>query len=122
MFQGLYSPMQPYRWTHAYTLYYVTYSNGVFADKSLQTTGAVADGKGGAILHIGARFAAVVAMVNSYMYIREWTGYLIFENINLSLPEAIFFRWHGTKAGSEYNARSCGALISRDTNIYSLIF
>jgi hypothetical protein len=51
------------------TIYYVTYSDGVFADKSLQTTGAVADGKGGAILHIGARFAAVVAMVNSYMYI-----------------------------------------------------
>lgn len=46
-------------------MYTCTYSDGVLADESLQTAGAVADGKGGAVLHIGAGLAAVVAMVSA---------------------------------------------------------
>ena len=42
-----------------------TYSDGILADESLQTAGAVAGGKGGTVLYIGAGLAAVVAMVQA---------------------------------------------------------
>ena len=43
----------------------VTHSDSVLADESLQTTRAIANGKGGAVLHIGAGLAAVVTVVGA---------------------------------------------------------
>ena len=54
----------------------VTHSDSVLADESLQTTRAIANGKGGAVLHIGAGLAAVVTVVGACKYKNKHTGYI----------------------------------------------
>ena len=44
----------------------MTYSDSVLANESLQAARAIADGKFGAILHIGAGLTAVIAIMDAY--------------------------------------------------------
>ena len=54
----------------------VTHSDSVLADESLQTTRAIANGKGCAVLHIGAGLAAVVTVVGACKHRNKHARYI----------------------------------------------